>query len=740
MKMKTRRWLQALHHSSRRLAFQLSPGRKIGQNKIFYRALLALIGLASISTAMAANILWVSDTGPLGFSGPGTNTTDQGFITLLQTAGHNVNRFNGPDTAATLLSPADLAAINTNDLIVLARNGASGQFLAGQGPQWNTDITKPLICMSPYFVRTTGPRLGWFAGDVGQDDTPVRWTPATTGNPVTDYIFADVPVLGSNTFDVISEPMDRNTSFIAGAPVAGSLLIATATFPREDNGTIATGNEIVGFPAGTVVPTGALPAYRMYFGGGTRESATAPNGIPLYTGRENLTPPGESIFLRSVQVALNSGVAPSTNSGLPSIVTSPANLSLVQGQSNVLSVIAAGEGPRLIEWQRDDGSGGFTNIPGAYSAFRRSRLPVGPVGIGDNNAQFRVVVSNALGFATSQVAQLTVTLDTQPPQVLSAGSLDGTSVIVCFNEPVSSDSALEESNYQFNSGAGPNVLEATIRPDGRSVNLSLAAPIGATALLDVSYIGDNYGNVPDLPASLIVTNLGLTGVDIGAVNPPGTNYVCDVNRIEVSAGGLDIGSTADIMRLLYRSVTGDFDARVRVVSFVGTNDHFETTAKALLVARETTAANSAGVNVWVTPAPPGDNTFSSSARTAAGSATNSLGASVVGVGYPNAWMRIKRAGDLFTTYYSNNGTDWTAIGSTTVTSRFRTSTRPAMPAAVPSRGRRSPAPPRRTSPRRRRGFPSASPPSSWGPTGAPRRTHGPSPSRACRGRSSTCPP
>jgi hypothetical protein len=646
------------------------PGFKFPSARLMARAVAVGIAAAGLSlttsSALGANILWVSDTGPQGFSGPGTNQTDQGFITLLQNAGHNVQRFNGPDTAATLLSAGDLAAINTNDLIILARNGASGQFLAGQGPQWNTDITKPLICMSPYFIRTTGPRLGWFAGDVGQDDTPTRWTPAATDNPVTDYIFADVPMLGNLTFDIISEPMDRNTSFIAGAPAAGALLIATATFPREDNGTIATGNEIVGFPAGTVVPTGALPAYRMYFGAGTRESATAPNGIPTYTGRENLTAPGEGIFLRSVEVAINSGVAPSTNSGVATIVSSPANLTLVQGQSNVLSVIASGAGPRLIEWQRDDGAGGFTNITDAFSVFPRSRLPVGPVTLADHNAQFRVVVSNALGMATSAVAQLTVTLDTQPPQVISAGTLDGATVVVCFDEAVAADSALEESNYQFNSGAGPNVLEAVIRPDGRSVLLWLAAPLGETALLDVSYVGDNFSNVPELPYSLTVTNLGLTAVDVGAVNPAGTNAVCAPDRIEISAGGLDIGSTADIMRLASKVVTGDFDARVRLVSFVGTNDHFETTAKALLVARESTAANAAAVNVWATPAPPGDNTFSASYRATAGAATNTFGPSVIGVGYPNAWLRIKRAGNLFTTYSSNNGSDWTTIGSATV--------------------------------------------------------------------------
>jgi hypothetical protein len=120
MKTKTTRWYlvmkQVFHDSARPLGLRLCPALKSRRNRILCAALLALGTTAGPSTALAANILWVSDTGPLGFSGPGVNATDQGFITLLQAAGHNVNRFNGPDTAATLLSSADLVAINTNDL------------------------------------------------------------------------------------------------------------------------------------------------------------------------------------------------------------------------------------------------------------------------------------------------------------------------------------------------------------------------------------------------------------------------------------------------------------------------------------------------------------------------------------------------------------------------------------------------------------------------------------------------
>jgi hypothetical protein len=616
----------------------------------------------------AANILWVSDVGVPGtFTGAGNGFTDQGFVTLLQNAGYNVSRFNPSNANTVALTPTELATINAADLIVVGRGGGSGSWQNQRAIDWNRLVTRPLICMSPYFVRPDGARLGWFNGGTLPDDVPAPLTPGSAADPTVDYIFQDVAMNGTNTAELYAEPMDRNTSHIQDAPVAGAVRIATVTAPQEGSATIVTVNAIVGFPAGTAVRGGAdiLPAYRMYFSGGTRESAAAPNQIWLYTGRENLTPAGEKVFLRAVEVALNNGVAPGINVGPPAVVSQPIDTAVTQGREISFFVAVTGAAPRVVQWQQNDGSGTFTNIPDTASAFARSQYSLPAAAMTDDGAQFRVVVSNALGVVTSDVAQLTVTLDAQPPTVLSAGSIDGTSVVVCFDEAISPDSALEESNYQFNSGTGPNVLDAAIRPDGKSVHLVLAAPLGSTALLDVSYIGDAYGNVPDLPTSFTVSNLGLTSIDVGAVSPPGASAACSVNEIEISAGGLDIGSTADILRLAYRTVTGDFDARVRVVSFVGTNDHFETTAKALLVARESTAANAASVNVWVTPAPPGDNTYSASARLTAGAATNSLGASVTGVGYPNAWMRIKREANLFTTYRSNNGQDWTVIGSTT---------------------------------------------------------------------------
>src|SRR5436309_6203600 len=220
------------------------------------------------------------------FSGPGSGLTDSGFVTILQNAGHNVIRFNGPDTQTTNLTAAELVAINTNDLIIIGRASGSGAWRAGQGVQWNTAVVKPLMCMSPYLVRTIAGadnRMGWFTAANLPDDTPVSATAALPTDPSVDFLFAGLQMIGNSTINPYDEILDRNTSHITDPPVAGGRTLISATFIREDNGAMATGNVLTEFPAGTIVTLSNTPlaAYRMFFAGGSREGATTPNAIPL---------------------------------------------------------------------------------------------------------------------------------------------------------------------------------------------------------------------------------------------------------------------------------------------------------------------------------------------------------------------------------------------------------------------------------------------------------------------------
>jgi hypothetical protein len=102
----------------------------------------------------------------------------------------------------------------------------------------------------------------------------------------------------------------------------------------------------------------------------------------------------------------------------PSITTQPSNLSVVEPNSANFSVVAAGTGPLYYRWLR-----GGSTIAGATNA-NYTLTPT--LASADNNAQFSVIVSNAVGSVTSQVATLTVTVPpptapsiTSQPQALS---------------------------------------------------------------------------------------------------------------------------------------------------------------------------------------------------------------------------------------------------------------------------------------------------------------------------------
>ncbi len=89
-----------------------------------------------------------------------------------------------------------------------------------------------------------------------------------------------------------------------------------------------------------------------------------------------------------------------TTSQAPVVGTQPASSTLLEGSAATLSVVATGSGTLTYQWQRDG-----VDIAGATAA----SYQIPSVSRDDNGAQFRVVVTNAAGAATSSVATLTVT-------------------------------------------------------------------------------------------------------------------------------------------------------------------------------------------------------------------------------------------------------------------------------------------------------------------------------------------
>jgi hypothetical protein len=97
-----------------------------------------------------------------------------------------------------------------------------------------------------------------------------------------------------------------------------------------------------------------------------------------------------------------SGSPPTTtivSAAAPSITAQPANQTVTAGQTATFSVTAAGTTPFSYQWQK-----GTTAISGATSA----SYTTAPTTTADSGSQFSVVVSNAIGNATSNAATLTV--------------------------------------------------------------------------------------------------------------------------------------------------------------------------------------------------------------------------------------------------------------------------------------------------------------------------------------------
>jgi len=153
-----------------------------------------------------------------------------------------------------------------------------------------------------------------------------------------------------------------------------------------------------------------------------------------------------------------------------------------------------------------------------------------------------------------------------------------------------------------------------------------------------------------------VASAQYTAADVGNLSPAGT-VTPSGNGFNITTGGGDIGGTIDQFTFNYQTVTGDFDYKLRVNSLT----QADTWTKAGLMARAALATNSAFAATLATPSAAGAY-FST--RSSAVAVANNTG--TFPVNYPNTWLRLKRAGDVFTGYASTDGNTWIQLGSLSI--------------------------------------------------------------------------
>lgn len=163
----------------------------------------------------------------------------------------------------------------------------------------------------------------------------------------------------------------------------------------------------------------------------------------------------------------------------------------------------------------------------------------------------------------------------------------------------------------------------------------------------------------EIGMSLTTTDIGTQVFDQATTNF-GTGY-------EVTVRSGDIWNNSDNFRFLHTQKTGDFDARVRIESLSAAAAY----TKAGIMARSTTAADSPHVYAMVFPTNAARNNNNGGHefqyRATAGGASAAIYPNLPHprVSFPQTWLRLKREGNTFIHYWSDNGTTWKEYGRRT---------------------------------------------------------------------------
>ena len=152
-----------------------------------------------------------------------------------------------------------------------------------------------------------------------------------------------------------------------------------------------------------------------------------------------------------------------------------------------------------------------------------------------------------------------------------------------------------------------------------------------------------------------LSNAQWTGLHIGNESSVTGNFSVAENQININSSGIDVWNTADDFYFVYQVVCGDFQVTTRMESM----ENSGTWAKAGLMVRESLAPGSS--YGMISTFQPDNNTGTCfQARTAEGA--NSQTFSCTGIN-TNTWYRLTREGNMVTSEYATNGSDWTLISS-----------------------------------------------------------------------------
>jgi hypothetical protein len=159
--------------------------------------------------------------------------------------------------------------------------------------------------------------------------------------------------------------------------------------------------------------------------------------------------------------------------------------------------------------------------------------------------------------------------------------------------------------------------------------------------------------------------------DIGKATKPGKATI-NKDGLIIVAGGSDIWGTHDEFRFGYRKFEGDFDLSVQILSLSAANQY----TKAGIMARTDLSDSSQHVFFQVFPdnSPRNKNNGGCEFqyRSVKAGDMNAMypdpitAGNQFNVAFPNTWIRLKRQGDIFESYFRNDSKTWKLYSSFTL--------------------------------------------------------------------------
>ena len=211
-----------------------------------------------------------------------------------------------------------------------------------------------------------------------------------------------------------------------------------------------------------------------------------------------------------------------------------------------------------------------------------------------------------------------------------------------------------------------DLFTASASPDGQTWTVVGKETIAMPGTILVGLTGHShttaatatatFDNVSVTATAPVASSLpsGWTSADIGPVGKAGAAAFAGKTFTLKGAGG-DVWDRGDAFHFAYRSLTGDGTIVARVASIAGT----EAWTKMGVMMRATTSSSSQHAFMLVSS---GKGLAFQRRVTKGGLSTHTAGPS----GTAPRWVRLRRAGDVFTASASADGTTWTVVGSETI--------------------------------------------------------------------------